>query len=349
MPVSRDESFIARTYYESMRGSFEGYGRDKDPASGKSGQAKDPGAEQLGLIRKDFDALDPMKGEAPTLGQLFEIELNLIALISETTLRERYWTIEDRFQRVVPKGVAAAFLASLPNPPTTAPIAANVLRARASTLLKTIHANYTVNLAREQLIRRLMFILAGLATLLVIISITAASSILPQAALLGLLLIIIVGMAGAMLSTIQRLQDATKRDAMVDDGIFELIGLRVGWVSIVMSIGVGGVSALFIYALVSAGLLDAVVPDLAGPASGNGTGTAAAGAGAKPSSTCAAGQTCLAWADAPARELGLADRGELFKLTVYAFASGFAERFLPDIINKIAKDSIPPAMPPTGK
>lgn len=349
MPVSRDESFIARTYYESMRGSFEGYGRDNDPAGGTSGQAKDPGAEQLGLIRKDFDALDPMKGEAPTLGQLFEIEVNLIALIPETALRERYWAIEDRFKRVVPTGVAAAFIASLPKPPTNGPIAINVLRARASTLLKTIHANYTVNLAREQLIRRLMFILAGLATLLVSMSITAASNILPDAALLGLLLIIIVGMAGAMLSTIQRLQDATRRDAMVDDGIFELIGLRVGWVSIVMSICVGGVSALFIYALVSAGLLDAVVPDLAGRGGSDDAAKAVTGAGGKAASACAATRTCLPWADNTAQGLGLADRGELFKLTVYAFISGFSERFLPDIINKIAKDSIPPALPPANK
>lgn len=348
MAVSRDESFIARTYYESMRDNFEGYASEPDPANPGSNLINQQRREQLDQIRTKFDELDPLKGETPSLGQLFEIEVELISLIPVAALRERYWTLEDRFKRVVPRGVARSFLASLP-PKGTQPVPEDELRYRAMTLLKTIHANYQVNLSREKLIRRLMLILSVVAVVLIGVSAWAAVSVMPMAARLGLLLVTIVGMAGAMISTIQRLQNATARDAMVDDGIFELIGLRVGWVGIVMSIGIGGVSGLFIYALISAGLLDAVVPDLtSASAGGQGDGSESESAAAEAISSCRPGQRCWHWANETAQALGLADRGELFKLTVYAFVSGFAERLVPDIINKIAKDAVPPAPPANG-
>lgn len=337
MTVSDDESFIACTYYESMRDNFEGYAWDIDPADSNSAEFIRQRAAELEALKQEFRALDPLDGNRPSLGQLFQIELALIRLIPDTALRARYWTIEDRFNRVVPKGVARSFLASLSNPPSQT-ITPEELRQRARNLLDVVHANYHINLAREILIRRLMKILAVLAGVLIAISTAAALVVMPVPALLGLLLIIVVGMAGAMISTIQRLQNATARDAMVDDGIFELIGLRVGGLGIVMSVGMGGVSALFIYALVAAGLLDSVLPQLA---EGNSRAAAAA------ILACSPDNPCPHWADATARSLGLAARSDLFKLTVYAFVSGFAERLVPDIINKLAKDAFPPATRPT--
>ena len=333
MTVSDDESFIASTYYESMRDNFEGYAWDIDPADSASGEFIRQRAAELEMLKQEFKALDPLDGNRPSLGQLFQIELALIRLIPDIALRARYWTIEDRFHRVVPKSVARSFLASLANPPSQT-ITPEELRQRARNLLDVIHANYHINLAREVLIRRLMKFLAVLAGILIAISTSAAIAVMTVKALLGLLLIIVVGMAGAMISTIQRLQNATSRDAMVDDGIFELIGLRIGGVGIIMSVGMGGVSALFIYALVAAGLLDSVLPQLAGEA---------AGGGAAQISVCGQGDPCAHWADETARALGLAERSDLFKLTVYAFASGFAERLVPDIINKLAKDAFPSA------
>ncbi len=340
MTVSCDESSIARTYYESLRDEFERYAWEDDPANPGSRRLNPEKAEQLRAVREEFDQLDPLKGAKPSLGQLYKIELDLTSLIPEMALRTRYWAIENRFRRVVPKGVADAFFArKTVNKVADHP--EDELRHLARSMLDTIHANYGVNFDREVLIRRLMRIVAALGFVLIAVTLLLAREVLPFAAQQGLVMITIIGMAGATISTIQRLQKATSRDAMVDDGIFELMSLRIGWVSVLMSIGIGGVSALFIYALVSAGLLDSVVPQVAlnpamPPPSPPGP-TSQPGAPLPPVSACTPGPGCPHWADAIYKELGLKERSDLFKLTVYAFVAGFAERFVPDTINKLAK------------
>lgn len=181
-----------------------------------------------------------------------------------------------------------------------------------------------------------MLILAGAAGV-VIAAGGLGVVLLPTEVLQAAVVVVVTGMAGAMISIIQRLQKATSRDAMVDDGIFELIGLRIGWVSILMSVAIGGVFAVFIYVLIAGGLLDQVIPKMAG-------------SGPKPVTVvtdevmqCVPGEgrDCTYWANKVYMALGLGSRTDLFKLLVYAFASGFAERFVPDIITKLTKDVLP--------
>lgn len=334
MAVSRDERFIASTYYESMRDNFEGYAWDIDPANAESGNINQQKADQLLQLKLDFEELDPEKGGRPKLGQLFKIELALVWLVPETALRARFWTIEDRFHRVVPRSVARSYRKTIADqPPGIVPDA--VLRQRARNLLDTIHANYLINMAREQSIRRLMLILTGAAAIILASAVIAA--FFPIETVQAILSVMIVGMAGAMISIIQRLQKATSRDAMVDDGIFELIGLRIGWVSILMSIAIGGVFALFIYVLVAAGVLDQVLPKMSGSDSPPSNSTT----GGVTESCLEAVKDCTFWPDRMRIALGLGSRADLFKLFVYAFASGFAERFVPDIITKLTKDVLP--------
>lgn len=334
MIVSCDESSIAATYFESLRDDFESYARENDPNNPGSTRINPEKEQRLKDIREEFERLDPRSGAKPSLGQLFEIELDLTSLIPEMTLRTRYWAIENRFRRVVPKGVAQDFFARH----TITDVMTHPedgLRNLARSMLDTIHANYGVNFNREILIRRLMGIVAALAFVLIAITLTMAIAVLEVEAQRGLLMIAVIGMAGAIISTIQRLQKATARDAMIDDGIFELMSLRIGWASILMSIGIGGVSALFIYALVSAGLLDSVLPQIQSDTMDSGS----SGGSAPPTSvvTCTPGKTCANWADAIYPSLGLNERSDLFKLCVFAFGAGFAERFVPDTINKLAK------------
>lgn len=436
MYLFQEERYIARIYYESMRDNFEGYawepsctGRhstqpptDADPPDqgDTCPQQHDPkGAakeEQLRELKRTFDALDPLNGGVPTLGQLFKIELALIWLVPDQALRARFWTIEDRFRRVVPSSVIASYVRSLPpvvpDPDPAGQCKADGdLRQRARNLLDVIHANYLINLGRENTIKRMMTILSIAAVVIV----TAASLVVAASesyARHGIALIIVAGMAGALISIVQRLQKATSRDAMVEDGIFELIGLRVGWVSVMMSIGIGGVFALFLYALVLANMIDLVLPELSG--SGNGgaalpdplsgsvaaqvagsevatpplpqsdpSAAAAAEPGAAPAEApeapeapagdsppapqtqplppvtespvlaaadtagaaaasadllcCPPGVTNCMWVDKVAVALGLAGRAALFKMLATAFVAGFAERLVPDIINRLGK------------
>lgn len=350
MAVSCDERSIASTYYESLRDNYERQNWENDPRNPQAGPINEHRAEQLKAVWEKFQELDPLTGANPTLGQIFNIELNLATLAPEAELRARYWAVENRFNRVMPAEVSRAFHArhkvddvdSYPE---------SKLRELTRILLDSVHANYQVNFRREVYIRRLMIVVSIISFFLLLISGFTVNEVVPQAGQHALALIAVVGMAGAIISTIQRLQKATSRDAMVDDGIFELISLRVGWLSILMSIGIGGVSALFIFALISAGLLDSVVPQLTDGAAASGPRTAAIDPNWLPGAAnrCGPKEICPHWADITYQALGLQSRADLFKLTVYGFVAGFAERFVPDTINKLAKQVIPDAKPPTGK
>lgn len=363
---AREEAFISRIYYESMRDNFEGYAWDSNTAKQKKTNANK--AKLLKALKLEFAALDPLKGNRATLGQLFKIELALIWVVPEEALRARFWTIEDRFNRVVPTSVARSYRSSFQTGPQDK-VPEKVLRQRASNLLDVIHANYLINLAREKSIKRMMVILflaaAGIATL-VYTQVATTNELAKQ----GLLVIMAAGMAGGMISIVQRLQKATSRDATVDDGIFELIGLRVGWLSVLMSIGIGGVFALFLYVLSAAHLLEIVLPAFKETLGGGINGaidpakadavakaaadTSAAAAAAPPTAPVGGNgaspdqnagwrkrcdiELCNSWLAQVTAALGFKDIGQYYKMVALAFVAGFAERFVPDIINKLTKE-----------
>lgn len=405
MRLFHEERYISRIYYESMRDNFEGYAwKSEDAEVADETDTSESNAikrAMLADLKEEFAALDPLDGNKPTLGQLFKIELALVWLVPKTALQARFWTIEDRFRRVVPTSVIASYEASYV-PGSIDILPDEVLRQRARNLLDVIHANYLINLARENSIRRLMAIVGASAAAVILLGFLFISSE-TEMAQHGLVAIIAAGMIGAMISILQRLQKATSRDAMVEDGIFELIGLRIGWVSVLSSIGIGGVFALFLYVLAAANLLEALLPDFSAPdgapgPTGAGGDLAAAGnpaaegigdqsgqgaadsADASPDAlpvegapatdsapsadrapdsetntapqTGKAGETpvaadlckdpknvCRTWVERVTRSLGMHDTAQFYKMVGLAFVSGFAERFVPDIINKLAKQN----------
>lgn len=404
MCLLQEEQYISRIYYESMRDNFEGYAwkaEDAEIADGADlSESNAMKRAMLADLKTEFAALDPLQGNNPTLGQLFKIELALVWLVPKTALQARFWTIEDRFRRVVPTSVIASYEASFA-PGWIDALPDEVLRQRARNLLDVIHANYLINLARENSIRRLMVIVGASAVLVMLLG-TIFISLEAEMAQHGLVAIIAAGMLGAMISILQRLQKATSRDAMVEDGIFELIGLRIGWVSVLSSIGIGGVFALFLYILAAANLLEALLPDFSAPDTPTGTGgsdelategksasdrigsasdqtangvvdsgsDASSAEGASDSQPAASGDpaptseaslapqteregnnptgaaickdskdACRTWVERVTLSLGMHDTAQFYKMVALAFVSGFAERFVPDIINKLAKQN----------
>lgn len=395
-----EDAYIARVYYESMRDNFEGYDVTNDV----------DGFERL---RGDFKSLVPGGDREPTLGELFRIELALLRHLPDSAVESRFWSIDDRFRRTVPQSVIDSYDRRIPPLGDAKWSTIDFVRSQSRTLLDVIHANYLINLGREQSTKRLMFIIA-MASLFIlaiaaVLTLTAPGDVARQ----GLVLFAVAGMFGAIISIVNRLQKATSRDAMAQDGIFELIGLRTGWVSILMSITIGGVFALVLYAMVMGGVVDLFVPELGplepgeregagdvgdesaaseqsegseqsadsgdaiqpgtnpaiadaataqnasantppqtgndGDASGSGDAAASGDAddgeededdGTDDVTECPnEADDCPGWIDRVAEALHFETRLEVFKMIVLAFVAGFAERFVPDILNRLGKDS----------
>lgn len=367
----KETDYVAIVYYDTLRDNFAGYA----PLDQKAFDA----------LHQEFEAMGKSKSKAPWLAELFRIEVSLIDLMPDPTIMARFWSIDDRFRRVVPSKIVANYDLSVPKKGDALWSSPAFVRDQARTLLDVIHANYLINIGREKSVKRLKAIISVVGLLIVAVG-SLWSGLANSNLTTGMLLIVGAGIVGALLSIINRLQTVTSTDAMENDGIYELTGLRVGWVGILMSLGLGGGFALVLYAIVMAGLLQVATPDRTGeviavekrdegqtkaaassvPASPVNTAVLSNGKSVTPDAkskrenpsevaaspktenttepqvtaipeTCKVAKKCPAWANDVAIAIGLHDAAAFFKMLVLAFLAGFAERFVPDILNRLRK------------
>lgn len=252
-PLFIETSYVARVYGDSLRDYFVGY----TPTD----------VQKLWLLQAEFDAI--MAKKRPYLADLLKVEVALLETMPDDVMRARFWAVRDRFNRVVPAGTRARYEAGTPPARSKEWAEGTFLRDQTLTLLDTIHANYLINIGREQSIKRLKMIIFSCFIAAILIAVGAIWSATRDIAswttpplIAGLTTLWAAGVTGAVLSIANRLQTAVSRDAMTEDGIFELTGLRVGWVGIVTSMILGGSFALVIYGVVMAGLLRVAYPEV---------------------------------------------------------------------------------------
>ena len=304
--------------------------------------------------------------------EIMALELQLNRLYPPEVKERSYWEYRERFEQVASPRELAAYLAS--NPPALTPggvpIPAAVRDADNLVLLEHIHKSYLVTLLREQAVRDLKhWIQKGLRWNLAVFGLavfflSVFSDIADQVRffLIGLILIYFIGRMGAAMSVVQRLQTAVRDTGQ--DAFFEVTALCTGRRGVSIAMLSGGIFALLLYVIFAAGLAKnlgmsgGIFPEVeasspANDAPQNGTGTpqanatnaqATARSGASTGTSAPQPRAAPRRASASAfpkfvrdigRHLGFDDYPDFFKMLLLAFLAGFAERLVPDAIDRM--------------
>lgn len=289
-------------------------------------QASDISAAPAAAVKvlSDIAGVDPNRA---TRGQLYAFETVLTGVLPIAQLRRDIWHIRSRYRSAVGPDRYAQYLSS--NPPDSASAPDDELRADAHALLAEIHRLNIYRPYREQVrngtVQRLLLFAVVLIAVMVLWvegeAGWARPSFLPV-----LRICFITGAIGGLISVQRRIQDLPES---------EVNQLRAGSLSVVvlspLAAGIFGVLMYFIFA---GGLLKGdLFPDLQ----------------RLHQFSCAyAGGTC-----------GMKDfetlAPQMAKLLVWCFISGFAERLVPDTLDRLtqrqqgattAQNSTPPPGPP---
>jgi hypothetical protein len=191
----------------------------------------------------------------------------------------------------------------------------------------------------------------------------------------ALALVFLVGMVGAITSISRKFQEFARSNVLEGDPFNEIVALNAGRPSVAISIGSGGVFALVLYTAIAAGPLsdldwglglfpsvrphteriyDCREPSGASTVPASGAGSVSASPSATPSGStsegCPAGMfpTLVISPIADSRlpptakklsqeGLGFTAPADLLRMLLLAFIAGFAERLVPDTIDRLIK------------
>jgi hypothetical protein len=142
----------------------------------------------------------------------------------------------------------------------------------------------------------------------------------------GMAIMFILGVLGGLISIFRRMQSAVSKDALLTDPVHDLGGLAFGYVGLTVALLSGGVFAIIIYLLMKSQMFGdkmSLFPGFLDCDKGP---------------LCAASKADGIFADI-ATALGLKTCSDLAKMLVWAFLSGFSERLVPDVLDRIAATS----------
>ncbi|MDG3004364.1 hypothetical protein [Paludisphaera mucosa] len=238
---------------------------------------------------------------------LHPLELALLKLRPIDRLRRDAWAYRDRLRDIAGRARHDAYLASGPPDPATASEAA--VRADVEHLVGELHWYYGLQPVRERFrIRFVRYIGAVLFTLS--LSFIAYLAIVHREHNPSLVLVLFTGLVGATMSVLHRMEQAR------GDG--DPIATSLAWEqaqgSLLLAPCSGAIFAAILYLIFGAGLLKGIAfPEIAtaGPADGY-----------------------LSFADF-IRHTGPVSGVDWFKLLLWSFAAGFAERLVPDALDRI--------------
>lgn len=228
-----------------------------------------------------FGAWDGMSEQRYSLAPLLAIEAEILVDTPEAAISKRFWSLEERFERVVPDAMVDCWrrqkeqTLSLKTDQGEPPRIET--RANAATLLARIHDTYLCNVSREKSVREMkVFIVFTAVAVSLIVAVLAG--IVGQSGLFvpkhngdevflnsqSLVLLFTMGMMGASVSVTRRMSNAVGSPMMAKDAMLELSGFAFGHAGIALGMVLGGIFALVIYFLFMAGGFDQTLGELGG-------------------------------------------------------------------------------------
>jgi hypothetical protein len=271
-----------------------------------------------------------------SFSRLLEVELRYFHLADPVSRLAMAQAIRERFQRVATPGALEARAASAP--PDLSLDWTPEMTADTVGMLNYIHARYIMNIAREEavthqksvLLLRFRRIAAGfvaVVTLSALVWLVAHYLGKGPQVFLGFKLFIAIsviftlGYLGAIVSVTQRFQKAVESDVLQADPVFVIGGIAIGQRGIDVAMMLAGVFAVLLYFVFVGGMASTL--GLAG--------------GIFPMvENCSKLATTGMMGDL-ARDLGFCGQSDLMRMFIFAFAAGYAERLVPDVLNRISR------------
>jgi hypothetical protein len=270
--------------------------------------------------------------------EVFGLELLVLHLMSDERLLSKAWSIREAYRRLVPDDMYRKYEESKP-PSFCRDVLDNVVivsakviaaneayrakvRADAEDLLNATHWWYTNSNYREQRIqsvKRKLCVGLFLCTSLVVI-LSACNKTEPSAALV-LLTVVLMGGMGAILSIGRRMLPVSSQNVTESDPIIKATQFDHGGIGILLSIFAGGAAALVLYLLMVAGLHrlgDQLMPQFVSP--------------------CLYSDWCNLSLNSFFASLIPVDTKSFAMVLCWSFVAGFAEKFVPDILDRMGKN-----------
>ncbi len=288
-----------------------------------------------------FGTWNGRKEQRFSLAPLLAIEAEILADTPEAAVSKRFWALEERFERVVPKAMIDRWRQQkeqmLSQKDDKAPGGTVETKANAATLLARIHDTYLCNVSREKSVRsmKVFIVITAMGTILFASLLAAYLSannwlFIDRGALV---LVFAMGVLGAGVSVTRRIGSAVESPMLAKDAMVELSGFAFGQAGIALGMVLGGTFAVLVYFIFMGGDFQHLLGDV-----GEAMVPKFFDCNTKPNCPGAIQNVALSKMEDVVRALGLAGKTELAKLLVWSFLVGFSERLVPDMLDRLAKN-----------
>lgn len=287
---------------------------------------------------------------------VYSFDLELLDHLSDEDLVRKAYDMRSKYRSIAGVRDYDSYIASKPPDLTTlqlegvkrdeqALVATEVLRADIRYLLGQFYLYYSLMPLREQLrdeltrrARKWTLIFLGVFGLFLILNLIFISQLFKT--LGGVVystvgVVVFAGIMGGCVSMLQRIQSAPNEG----DALYNLAALSHGWKGISLSPLYGSIFAMLLYVLFIAGILQgAVFPQIAPPPAPTTPPAATAAANTAPPSTTppeSAATTATDPYKLPFSGTAPVDAKSYALLIIWSFIAGFAERLVPDTLNRL--------------